>query len=74
MENLSTDDLNLLEEFHISHRILDELPEWMIKWISLILRFISQETKSSLIELDNKMFETDFEEIYKVVYITNFFN
>ena len=66
MDRLHKDDLNLLEEFHISSRVTDELPEWMIKWMSLILRFISQEKKSTLIELDNKIIETDSEEINKV--------
>lgn len=66
MDRLNKDDLNLLEEFHISSRVTDELPEWMIKWMSLILRFISQEKKSTLIELDNKIIETDSEEINKV--------
>ncbi len=55
-----------MKEFHINKRITDNLPEWMTKWISLILKFISYEGKSTLIDLDSKISDTDIDEINKV--------
>lgn len=44
-EPVNNKDNEILESFHLKERIMENMPEWMKKWMALTLEFIEKETE-----------------------------
>lgn len=65
MENITKEDEEILEKFNLRGRVLENIPDWLKKWISLTLIFVDKEKDLLLTDLNEKIIEKDEQEIEK---------